>query len=97
MEKQKELSMKASIDERGCLSVVAETALESYALNAWWDGWDRSTGTQTSTLRIERVLPTAAPAPEQGPHLANCTKKLQAAGKPYPRTCAECGLGPCRA
>ena len=91
------LNMKASIDERGCLSVAAETALESYALNAWWDGYDRSTGTQTSTLMIVRVLPAAEPAPEQGPHLANCTKKLQAAGKAYPRTCAECGLGPCRA
>jgi hypothetical protein len=28
---------------------------------------------------------------------ARCTKKLQAAGAAYPRTCAECGLGPCRA
>ncbi|WP_421883179.1 NADAR family protein [Methylibium sp.] len=25
-----------------------------------------------------------------------CTEKLRAAGKAYPRTCAECGLGPCR-
>lgn len=28
---------------------------------------------------------------------ARCTKKLQAQGVAYPRTCAECGLGPCRA
>lgn len=25
-----------------------------------------------------------------------CTKKLQAAGVMYPKTCAECGLGPCK-
>ncbi len=27
----------------------------------------------------------------------NCTHKLQAQGVAYPRTCAECGLGPCKA
>lgn len=27
----------------------------------------------------------------------NCTNKLQAKGLPYPRTCRECGLGPCKA
>jgi len=26
----------------------------------------------------------------------NCTHKLRAAGQYYPRTCAECGLGPCK-
>lgn len=26
-----------------------------------------------------------------------CTKVLRAAGVAYPRTCAECGLGPCKA
>lgn len=25
-----------------------------------------------------------------------CTKALRAEGKPYPRTCQECGLGPCK-
>jgi hypothetical protein len=25
-----------------------------------------------------------------------CTYDLRAANKPYPRTCAECGLGPCK-
>lgn len=43
------------------------------------------------------TTPTSTPQVEQGPHLQNCTKKLQTAGKAYPRTCAECGLGPCRA
>jgi len=28
---------------------------------------------------------------------ACCTKRLQAQGVSYPRTCAECGLGPCKA
>ena len=26
-----------------------------------------------------------------------CTKKLQKMGVAYPRTCKECGLGPCKA
>lgn len=34
-----------------------------------------------------RAFLTATPAPE-----VNCNKQLQAAGKPYPRTCAVCGL-----
>lgn len=89
--------MKASIDERGCLRVTAETALESYALRAWWRDYDRTDGERPSSLLIESVQQEAAPLPQQGQHLVNCTKKLQAAGKPYPRTCAECGLGPCRA
>ena len=29
--------------------------------------------------------------------LPNCTYKLREQGKPYPRTCRECGLGPCKA
>lgn len=38
----------------------------------------------------------AAPdAPKDTMH-PKCTQILRAAGKPYPRTCAECGLGPCR-
>lgn len=28
--------------------------------------------------------------------MSQCTKDLLAANKPYPRTCAECGLGPCK-
>lgn len=28
--------------------------------------------------------------------MPECMKELQAAGKPYPRTCAVCSLGPCR-
>jgi hypothetical protein len=34
---------------------------------------------------------------ERTNQLKRCTKKLQAQGMAYPRTCAECGLGPCRA
>lgn len=32
-----------------------------------------------------------------GRDFARCTEKLRAQGVAYPRTCAECGLGPCRA
>jgi hypothetical protein len=28
--------------------------------------------------------------------VANCQLMLRATGKPYPRTCEECGLGPCK-
>ena len=32
-----------------------------------------------------------------GPMYPRCTKRLQAQGVAYPRTCQECGLGPCKA
>jgi hypothetical protein len=41
-----------------------------------------------------RSLADAAPKQEQWP--SNCNKRLQADGESYPRTCAKCGLGPCR-
>jgi hypothetical protein len=28
--------------------------------------------------------------------MSKCTKDLQKQGVAYPRTCAECGLGPCK-
>ena len=28
--------------------------------------------------------------------MSQCTEDLRKAGKTYPRTCAECGLGPCK-
>jgi hypothetical protein len=28
--------------------------------------------------------------------MSKCTEDLRKAGKAYPRTCAECGLGPCK-
>lgn len=31
--------MKVTIDEAGCLTVVAETGIEHYALNRWFDDW----------------------------------------------------------
>lgn len=36
------------------------------------------------------TMPSAQPQAAQSPYLQNCCKV-------YPRTCAECGLGPCRA
>ncbi len=89
--------MKATIDAAGCLRVTAETALESYALGEWSSAYFGPDGNGASTLLVENVKPAMPRCTEQGPHLPNCTKKLQAAGKPYPRTCAECGLGACRA
>jgi hypothetical protein len=90
--------VRATIDETGCLRVTAETALESYALGAWSSAYLKNEGGDgQSWLVVENVRVSPPQTTEQGPHLANCTKKLQAAGKAYPRTCPECGLGPCRA
>jgi hypothetical protein len=36
------------------------------------------------------------PKPEEDA-FPRCTYRLRAQGKAYPRTCQECGLGPCRA
>lgn len=54
--------MKATISELGCLRVTAETELESYALNAWWKGYEADN--KTSTLLIELNV-RAATTPEQ--------------------------------
>ena len=89
--------MKETIDERGFLRLTAETAMESYALGAWSREYFKNDDASTSTLVVENVQMAAEPMPDPGPRLANCTQKLKAAGKAYPRTCAECGLGPCRA
>ena len=43
-------------------------------------------------------VPTVAIPKQSCAHdFARCTEKLRAQGLAYPRTCAECGLGPCRA
>jgi hypothetical protein len=39
---------------------------------------------------IEQLQPAAPARP------ANCSNALREAGKSYPRTCASCGLGPCK-
>lgn len=43
-------------------------------------------------------MPLPAPPAARPPALEpypRCTRLLREAGKPYPRTCQECGLGPC--
>lgn len=86
--------MKASIDERGCLRIQPETALESYALGAWLDGWERPAGAQTSVFHVERKF-CVTPS-ERIQYLPYCNNILRAAGKKFLRTCLECGDGPCR-
>jgi hypothetical protein len=81
--------MKATIDERGCLHVEPESALESFALGQWWKGFEAAGELRSSTLRVGQ-----SSKPPERP--ANCTYRLREEGKPYPRTCAECGLGPCK-
>ncbi|SER54598.1 MULTISPECIES: hypothetical protein [Pseudomonas] len=34
--------------------------------------------------------------PRREPSHSQCQQELRAQGKPYPRTCAVCGLGPCK-
>lgn len=45
--------MKAEIDEQGCLTVKAETPLESYALARWNEGLLMPQGTAKSVLLID--------------------------------------------
>lgn len=44
--------MTVTIDENGCLIVMAETPLESYALTAWFAGFNKPSGEQTSVIRV---------------------------------------------
>lgn len=37
-----------------------------------------------------------APAAPRAPDVGRCNEVLREQGKAYPRTCAVCGLGPCR-
>lgn len=32
--------MRAELDDKGCLTIKAETPIESYALGKWWAGYD---------------------------------------------------------
>jgi hypothetical protein len=71
--------VRATIDETGCLRVTAETALESYALGAWSSAYFKNEGGDgQSRLVVENVRVSPPQTTEQGPHLANCTKKPQA-------------------
>lgn len=48
---------------------------------------------------IDTPAPAATTPPGPGPSVPmheHCQKSLRAAGKPYPRTCTECKLGPCK-
>lgn len=85
--------MKASIDETGTLFVTAETPLESYALKTWFSGYNRPAGEQTSALSVETTVVVSDPS---SGYLDRCNKNLADQHMPYPRTCAECGLGPCK-
>ena len=33
--------MKVDLDEKGCLCICAETAVESFALTHWYDEWTK--------------------------------------------------------
>lgn len=43
---------------------------------------------------IERLEAYTTPQPQQA-FESTCSETLRAQGKPYPRTCKKCGLGPC--
>lgn len=50
-----------------------------------------------STWRLAKQVLAAAGNPVAAPaRPANCSQALRASGKPYPRTCASCSLGPCK-
>ena len=50
--------MKATINETGCLTIIAESGLESYALNKWLRDWQE----KQATLNIEVFHPTTSGA-----------------------------------
>ena len=52
---------------------------------------------ETPWSEWQEVPTVVIPRPPYVHDFARCTKRMQALGVAYPRTCAECGLGPCRA
>lgn len=52
-------------------------------------------GAVPSTVKLFRAAHAAVAQPERKPG-DRCTHTLRAKGVAYPRTCEECGLGPCR-
>jgi len=42
--------MKATIDKYGCLQIKAQTSIESYALEKWWDGYSSENGNEALSI-----------------------------------------------
>ncbi len=94
------LRMMAGIDH---LAEIARQWEPDYSSGADRRGWVLAKDARDDAARL---IPETHQAASGCSHTARsdgqemfprCTEKLRAAGKAYPRTCAECGLGPCRA
>ena len=42
--------MKATIDKDGILQIKAQTSIESYALEKWWDGYSSKKGKESLSI-----------------------------------------------
>lgn len=66
-------------------------------------GGPRVPAEQSTTGKVERAITSLRQAIEQAEKQepvaqafeSTCSETLRAQGKPYPRTCKKCGLGPC--
>lgn len=91
---------KADIATMGAALVEAKEAI-SYAMRGTADA-EQSDKYAATIAKIDAAL-SASPATVADPTLhastspgpVNCNTVLRAQGKPMPRTCERCGLGPC--
>lgn len=51
---------------------------------------------QTALFLIENTPSSETLSDENPPETTFCSDELRKQGKPYPRTCKACGLGPCK-
>lgn len=84
--------MKAELLADGTLAVSAESELECFALDAWFKNYN-----PRNPERFQSILQIVVVRDEARAAYARCRVVLHKQGKPSPRTCAECGLGPCKA
>ena len=60
-------------------------------------GMPPSLADRAAAYQAARWRDAQSSVPTPARNFPRCTKTLQAQGVAYPRTCYECGLGPCRA
>lgn len=69
--------MQVTIDETGCLRVMAESPLESYALNSWFSNYRPADDDGKSTLLIEFCPPDQNDKSRQKIDLTNCSNQFR--------------------
>ena len=61
--------MRAEINARGCLTITPETALETYALKQWWDGYNP--GEECESMLVPEGIGLDGPPRPSGPPIHN--------------------------